>query len=238
MGTNNTQGKRRGTPKQQPRAQITRQNILKAALQEFAQLGLAGARVDMIAARAGVNKQVLYYHFGNKEDLFRTTLAAVYDTPFPAEILTSAQTKEPADVEMSELISGLFKHFRNIEDGTALIGHENRYRGKHLTPSLRKSIKISVSPIIEAIRKIVRKGQREGVFASDVSVDHLYLTLIAMSMFYFTYAYTLSAILERNLLDKAAVAAWKDTVEKVVLASIRAPHRIPSKRKIPRQSLV
>jgi TetR/AcrR family transcriptional regulator len=46
--------------KPQARAEVTRRNILKAALREFAQLGLAGARVDTIAQRAGVNKQVLY----------------------------------------------------------------------------------------------------------------------------------------------------------------------------------
>lgn len=209
-------------PKPQPRAEITRASILKAALHEFAHLGLAGARVDVIARRARVNKQVLYYHFGNKEDLFRATLASVYDHPFPGELIAGDSTRPPSVDEMRELISGLFKHFRNIEEGTSLIGHENRYHGKHLTPTLRKNIRASVYPIIERIRSVLSRGQKDGVFSSKLSVDQLYLTLVAMSMFYFTHAYTLSAIMDYDLLSDKAVKDWQATVEKVVLASIQA----------------
>jgi TetR/AcrR family transcriptional regulator len=216
---------RKKSPKPQPRAALTRARILKAALREFAHLGLAGARVDVIAKRAGVNKQVLYYHFGNKEDLFRATLAAVYDHPFPSELIAENKGRRRSSVEeMSGLISGLFKHFRSMEEGTALIGHENHYHGKHLTPTLRKNIRASVSPIINRIRAVLQRGQNEGVFNSTLSVDHLYLTLVAMSMFYFSHAYTLSAILEYDLLDDESVKAWQRNVETVVLASIQ-PHR-------------
>lgn len=213
--------KKKKSPKPQPRAEITRASILKAALREFAHLGLAGARVDVIARRAAVNKQVLYYHFGSKEDLFRATLASVYDHPFPEELIVEKQSRLSSIDEMRELISGLFKHFRDIEEGTSLIGHENRYRGKHLTPSLRKNIRASVSPIIERIRAVLERGQDNGTFSPKLSVDQLYLTLVAMSMFYFTHAYTLSAILDYDLLSDEAVKAWQRNVETVVLASIK-----------------
>jgi AcrR family transcriptional regulator len=52
----------------------TRQLILKAAHKEFTKHGLAGSRVDRIAASAGVNKRMLYHHFKNKEELFREML--------------------------------------------------------------------------------------------------------------------------------------------------------------------
>lgn len=217
-------GKKRVT-KPQPRAEITRASIMKAALHEFANLGLAGARVDVIARRAGVNKQVLYYHFGNKEDLFRATLASVYDHSFPPDLVCAGETRRSSVAEMRDLISALFKHFRNIEEGTSLIGHENRYRGKHLTLPLRKNIRASVSPIIRRIRQVLTRGQKDGVFSSRLSVDHLYLTLVAMSMFYFTHAYTLSAILDRNLLDDDAVEGWQKNVETVVLAAIQTRHQ-------------
>ena len=48
--------------------------ILEAAKQEFAAHGLAGARVDRIAANADANKRMLYYHVGNKEDLYLAVL--------------------------------------------------------------------------------------------------------------------------------------------------------------------
>jgi TetR/AcrR family transcriptional regulator len=52
----------------------TRRKILAAALQEFSAKGIDGARVDAIAARARVNKQLLYYYFGSKDGLFRAVL--------------------------------------------------------------------------------------------------------------------------------------------------------------------
>jgi len=52
----------------------TRGRILSAALKEFAANGFAGARVDIIARRAAINKRMLYHYFGNKEGLFRAVL--------------------------------------------------------------------------------------------------------------------------------------------------------------------
>ena len=52
----------------------TRERILDAALEEFAAKGFAGARVDLIARRARINKRMLYHYFGDKEGLFREVL--------------------------------------------------------------------------------------------------------------------------------------------------------------------
>lgn len=52
----------------------TRARILAAALAEFASEGFAGARVDAIAAAAGVNKRMLYHYYGNKDDLYAAVL--------------------------------------------------------------------------------------------------------------------------------------------------------------------
>ena len=53
-----------------------RETILGAARSEFAQYGLAGARIDRIAKAAGASKERLYAHFGDKESLFRSVVAA------------------------------------------------------------------------------------------------------------------------------------------------------------------
>ena len=58
---------RRGAPRDPER---TRQALLDAALAEFAAKGLAGARVNEIAARAGVNKQLISYYFDGKRGLY------------------------------------------------------------------------------------------------------------------------------------------------------------------------
>ncbi|MEU2154990.1 TetR family transcriptional regulator [Streptomyces sp. NPDC019396] len=52
----------------------TKARLLDAALTEFAEYGIAGARVDRIAETAGANKRLIYVYFGNKEQLFDLVL--------------------------------------------------------------------------------------------------------------------------------------------------------------------
>ena len=54
--------------------EATKERILAAARREFSAKGISGARVDAIAARAKVNKRMLYYYFESKEGLFREIL--------------------------------------------------------------------------------------------------------------------------------------------------------------------
>ncbi|MCO5996513.1 TetR/AcrR family transcriptional regulator [Actinoallomurus rhizosphaericola] len=60
-------------------AAATKEALLGAAREEFAAYGIAGARVDRIAERAGVNKERIYGHFGNKEKLFDAVMSQVLD---------------------------------------------------------------------------------------------------------------------------------------------------------------
>ncbi|OBI87728.1 TetR family transcriptional regulator [Mycobacterium asiaticum] len=64
-----------------------RDTILSAARSEFAQYGLAGARIDRIARTANASKERLYAHFGTKETLFRSVVAADGEEFFAAVTL-------------------------------------------------------------------------------------------------------------------------------------------------------
>lgn len=70
----NQAGRGRRTPARSERQrdpERSRELLLNAALDEFSAKGFAGARVQDIAARAGVNKQLISYYFGGKEGLYR-----------------------------------------------------------------------------------------------------------------------------------------------------------------------
>src|SRR4051794_25250220 len=62
------------------RPEESRQAILTAAMAEFANQGIAGARTDAIAEAAGVNKALLYYYFEDKEGLYRACLEHVFNS--------------------------------------------------------------------------------------------------------------------------------------------------------------
>ena len=86
----------------------TRQKILKTALQEFANFGKAGARVDRIAEQAGVNKAMIYYHFNSKENLYYASV-----TEHITNMAVIIHQRNSADISLEEMIRELVDvHFR------------------------------------------------------------------------------------------------------------------------------
>lgn len=60
-------------------AQATRRRLIAAAIEEFSAHGLAGGRVDRIAAEANANKAQIYHYYGSKEQLFDAAYEALVD---------------------------------------------------------------------------------------------------------------------------------------------------------------
>src|ERR1700754_2019020 len=75
----------------------TRAVILAAATDEITAKGLGGARVDEIAARAGVNKRMIYHYFGDKDGLYLAVLEATYAAIRTAEIELELETLAPTE---------------------------------------------------------------------------------------------------------------------------------------------
>lgn len=88
----------------------TRRRLLDAATAEFAEHGLAGARVDRIAQAAGVNKERIYQYFGKKDDLF----AAVLGTRLRASMDDVPMTGVGAEA-VGDYAGRLFDH--HVADG-------------------------------------------------------------------------------------------------------------------------
>jgi len=92
------------------RSSDTRARILEAALREFSSLGMAGARMDQIAAAAGVNKALLYYHFDSKENLYVAAVEMI-----SAKIRDQSMAVLMKDVSAGErLVRTALNHFDRI----------------------------------------------------------------------------------------------------------------------------
>jgi AcrR family transcriptional regulator len=70
--------------------------ILAAAMQEFAQHGLGGARMDAIAEKAQLNKRLIYYYFQDKDQLFQAVLEQSYREIREQERALNLEALEPA----------------------------------------------------------------------------------------------------------------------------------------------
>ncbi|MFC5183794.1 TetR family transcriptional regulator [Actinomadura harenae] len=82
----------------------TKERILAAATSEFAAYGIAGARVDRIAAQAQANKRAIYDYFGDKDKLFAAVLERL--------MTDLAQAVPPGDDDLSAYAERLFDHHR------------------------------------------------------------------------------------------------------------------------------
>ena len=178
-----------------------RLRILEAAKEEFAAHGLAGARVDRIAAKAGANKRMLYYHVGNKEDLYLAVLEGAYEKIRAEERGLDLEHLDPPKA-IERLIDFTWNYFIRNPEFLALLNTENLLRARHLKRSTK--VKSMHSPFVELIRTVVTRGVESGDFVAAVDPVQLYISIAALCFFYLSNSATLSVIFGRDLLGKEA----------------------------------
>ncbi len=194
-----------------------RLRILAAAKNEFAAYGLAGARVDRIAAEAGANKRMLYYHVGNKEDLYLAVLEGAYEAIRVEERTLNLEHLDPPEA-IERLISFTWNYFIRNPEFLALLNTENLERAAHLKRSTK--VKSMHSPFVEMIRTVVTRGVARGDFLVAMDPVQLYISIAALCFFYLSNSATLSVIFGRNLLSQEAKDERLEHVVGLVLAAL------------------
>ena len=182
----------------------TRQKILAAATVEFARHGLGGARVDRIAQRAGANKRMLYYYFGDKDKLFLAALEGRYAHIRAAERRLDLERVEPREA-LRRLVRFTWAYFLDHPEFMTLLNSENLHKGRHVRRSRR--VPELHSTLVETLRGVLRRGERAGVFRNGVDPVQLYISIAAEGYFYLSNRYTLSQIFKRDLMTARALAA-------------------------------
>jgi len=206
----------------------TRDKILQAAIAEFAERGLSGARIDSIAQRSGANMRMLYHYYGSKEGLYLFVLEHVYEDLRLKEQALKLSDLEPFEA-MMKLFDFTFSHFATNPHVISLWTGENLQKGQYLSQSLRAAT-IS-SPLLDAIHETLQRGEREKVFRSGIDPLQLYVSMVALSYFHLSNAYTLSAIFRTNLHSEKWKADRRRHAQNMVGAYLRAETLPPKPRK-------
>lgn len=206
------------SPPLSPRAAATRRRILDAALVEFAAKGLAGARVDEIVARAGINKRMLYAHFGSKEELWLLVLETAYAAKQAEERGLSVEALPPA-AAMQRLVEFNLRYTAAHPEFVALLNQENIHRAAYLQRSAQ--VPALYSPLLEQIRAVLDRGSAAGVFRPGVDPMQLYVTIVALGHFYLANIHTLSTIFGVGLGAEEALRAREAHAVEVVLGYLR-----------------
>ena len=200
--------KRKSATRGQRKARVrdpiaTRQRILDAATREFARLGLGGARVDAIAARARANKRMIYHYFGNKSRLFLAVLESAYSDIRSAEQALDLEHLEPEQA-LRTLTEFTWHYYLNHPEFLTLVNSENLHKARHLKQS--RTVSAMFSTLDTMVRNILDRGVRKGVFRKNVDPVQLNITIAAISYYYLTNRYTGSIIYQRDLMAQKALA--------------------------------
>ena len=202
--------------KRQP--ELTRRRIFEAAQGEFAAKGLAGARIDQIAKRAGSNKRMLYQYFGNKEALWLLVLERAYEAMREQERLLDVGRLDPVE-GMRQLVAFNIRYTADHPEFVALLNSENLHQARYL----KKSVKVPslYSPLLAMISDLLKRGRKAGVFRGGIDPMQLYISIASLGYFYCSNIHTLSTIFDRDLAAALAQRARDRHVVEMVVGYLR-----------------
>ena len=171
------------------RADQTRARILKAAIIEFSDHGMAGARTEAIARSAKVNKALLYYYFKSKENLYTAALLKVV-----GEIRESTRAVLDSKSSAGErLLRTALNHFDRLAANRgpqSLMQQEmvRFHRGESVTvPVLAKT---AFAPTLTRLHEVVAEGIQSGELCR-VDWFQIWCVAIGSNVFYFLSGPTL-----------------------------------------------
>ena len=208
---------RRGT-RRQPAA--SRSAILQAALVEFAQEGLAGARMDAIAAAAGVNKALLYYYFLDKETLY----GAVLDDFFIRLLGRVTQALDKEGPAGERLLTYARAHFDCIAESphyARLFQGELMSAGTGRSSHLTRVVERYIRPISVRLVAVLQEGMESGEFR-QVNAMQFAPSMAGMIVHYFVVAPVARKLFSRDPFSPEALKQRRAAVLDFIAAALFA----------------
>ncbi len=210
------------TPKETTRTndpERTMANILEVAMAEFAEKGLAGARIDEIAAATQTSKRMIYYYFGSKEGLYLAVLEESYRRMREIESQQHLENLAP-EAALRRLVEFTFDHHVSHENYIRLVISENMNRGQFLAQS--QSIQQLNVPAISAIRQLYERGVASGDFRPGLDPIDIHASISALTFFNVSNRHTFGLIFKRDLTDPQVAAQRRANITEMVLRFVRA----------------
>jgi AcrR family transcriptional regulator len=150
----------------------SRERILAAATAEFALRGFAAATTDRIAARARLNKAMIYYHFHSKQDLYSTVLRSIFTTMGDGLTAIASSDAAPAD-KLDRFVAAFVTEGQAHAHVAPIMLREIAEGGRRLD---EETYGVMVR-VVRAMSGIIDQGRASGQFG-PVDPILLYLTTV------------------------------------------------------------
>jgi AcrR family transcriptional regulator len=201
-------------------AEATRDDILDAALAEFAEKGLHGARVEEIAARTATSKHMIYYYFGSKDGLYSAVLARAYEDFRRAEGAVDYNALDPVEA-LRQLVGYTFDaHVRNAHVIRILMS-ENLDGGRHVKLIDHSSQR---ELVVSTTASILDRGAAAGLFRQGLDPVQFHQNVSALSYFSVANRFTFGTVFQMDMADEAVLAERREEVIEVMLSRCLLRH--------------
>jgi AcrR family transcriptional regulator len=138
--------------------------ILAAAERVFSDQGLRAASLRAIAAEAGCDPALIYYHFESKEAMFLALLDRIFPPLHEALVDLATQDHRPTAERLWEVLQLYHRHMGHHVGLRAIIRGELMRGAEGLQPQIAQRILRNA----EQVARILREGQRRGELRSDL----------------------------------------------------------------------
>lgn len=194
----------------------SKNDILAAAEQIFSEKGLYGTRVDEIAAKADINKRMIYEYFGGKTELYKRVLEIAYTRigNMGQALLTGYM---PVGEAVRRVVRFYFNYLNSHPAYVNLIIWENLNRGVYMEDLDVSRIQ---QPALNALKSILERGKKEGVVAKRIDAEKIIITLLTSTFAYFSNRHTLSKLLQADIMRYESMEAQAEELAEMILSYI------------------
>lgn len=198
---------------QQKKSALTRERLLEVAEIQFAEKGYFGARVDEIAQSAGINKRMLYAHFGNKDGLYSAVLLKTYQRLAECEKQFIIEGFDPiASIKNIVFIS--FKFLSENPNFVRMLLWENLNRAESVP---REELVKLKEPTLDYMRRQIARGKNMGLFRPDADESHTIFSLMNFCFAYFSNIHTMSAVLSKDMTCENEIRSRAEYISEIII---------------------
>jgi AcrR family transcriptional regulator len=198
--------------------QRTMTNIVEVATREFAEKGLAGARIDEIAALTHTSKRMIYYYFTSKEGLYVAVLEEAYRRIRSIETELNLEDLAP-EAALRKLVGFTFDYQLANPDFIRLVMTENIQNGEFLAQS--KTIQQLNVPVINAVKAVYDRGVKSGAFRRGLDAVELHMSISALCFFNVANRHTFALIFKRDMTDPKEMENRRKNIVEMVARFVR-----------------
>ncbi|SQI43934.1 HTH-type transcriptional repressor KstR2 [Leminorella richardii] len=197
------------------RAQSLKDRLLLCAINEFAEYGYEGARVDNIVKAADCSKQTVYHHFGNKENLFIEVLEYTWNDIRQRERELDLSGLEPKQA-IERIVDFTWDYYVENPWFLKIVNSENQSKGEHYKKSTH--LPHINHAHLQLMASLLEEGKKQKVFKPDIDPLQVNINIAALGAYYLINQHTLGQVYNISMVSPQALDIRRKVIKETIMS--------------------